>query len=45
MTYTPTEQANIDALRRLIAFERESDWDAWRRFGGEGARTKERRPK
>lgn len=28
MTYTPTEQANIDALRRMIAFEAAGDWDA-----------------
>lgn len=27
MTYTPTEQANIDAIRRLIAVEKERDWD------------------
>lgn len=28
MTYTPTEQANIDAIRQLIAFEAKGDWDA-----------------
>lgn len=28
MTYTPSEQANIDALRRLIAFEARGDWDS-----------------
>lgn len=28
MTHTPTEQANIDALRRMIAFEAVGDWDA-----------------
>lgn len=28
MTHTPTEQANIDALRRMLAFEAEGDWDA-----------------
>lgn len=28
MTHTTTEQANIEAIRRLIAFEASGDWDA-----------------
>jgi len=28
MTYTPTEQANIDVLRRIMEAERARDWDA-----------------
>ena len=27
MTYRPTEQANIDAVRRMIALEGERDWE------------------
>lgn len=28
MTYTPTEQANIDAIRAMLAHEARQDWDA-----------------